>query len=70
MGRGELLKKYLAVKAHVECVKPTNARGGEPSASPEAKGVDAGLVKAWADEMRRRLDLEKRRVAEEVRAVG
>ena len=59
MSRGELIKKYLAVKAHVECSRPTPAP--KPDNGVGSRGVDAGLAKAWADMMRKQMDFEKDR---------
>ena len=55
MSRGELLKKYLAVKAHVDFVAPAANKHREDI------GVDVDLTKAWTEEMRKEMDRDRRR---------
>jgi len=66
MSRGELLKKYLAVKAHVDFVtpQPVKRSGGGGGGEASAGGIDAGLAKAWTEQMRQEIERDRVRAAQ------
>eukprot|EP01041_Mallomonas_annulata_P001852 gene1852-3597_t len=77
MSRGELLKKYLAVKAHVDFVTPStsknnnnnnsNSNSNSSSSTPSFNGIDAGLARAWTEEMRKEMNKDRIRIIEHER---
>lgn len=60
MTRSELMRKYLAVKAHVESSKPTAKSDSQNFTSAE----EANVAKAWASQMRREMDKDRVRERE------